>query len=163
MLRELSRESLDREIAHRHDRFRRGENFLRAYGEIPGCEDVVGMRSQAKVDPEKAIDPVGGSGGESGEMGMDAGDSFLAQAQPDVRCLVEAKKVGLPAPVSQRTDCCRRKCSSLCSAVDLFHQLALPRQIDDATQYLFVPILPRLARGLPNGIDRDLRSLTNQL
>ena len=79
-----------REIAHRHDGSRVGQQFRERNHEVPGREDVVGVRGEAVGDAEELLDPIRGPCRHSRKVRMQTPDAGFLQTQPDIDGLIKA-------------------------------------------------------------------------
>ena len=100
------------EVAFRDDGHRAFQKHGQTNFEIARGENIVRVRGQAVIDPEKLADPIRSPCGHSREVGMHAIDSLLPQARPDKGGLRQPQEIRLPSPFLNRVARGRRQFSA---------------------------------------------------
>src|SRR6476646_3287568 len=85
-------------ITHRHYGSGMGEQFRERHNKVAWRKNIIRMRRETERNCEKLIDPICGSRGHSGKMGVDTSDSLLPQPHTNIDRLIKPKKIRLPSP-----------------------------------------------------------------
>ncbi len=146
-------------VAHGDDRARCGKDARQANDKVSRRENVVRVRCQAKLDPEKLVQPKRGARGHAGKVRMDPREARALHSQAHVRRLVKAEEIRLPAPALQRLPDGARQLGPL----HFLYQDRLLREVLHPGQHRRVPGFRRFILRLPDREHGDLDALPEEL
>ncbi|MDD5349576.1 MAG: hypothetical protein PHQ12_05140 [Chthoniobacteraceae bacterium] len=89
------------EVGLGNDKFGFAHEVVEGDGEVRVAEHVVGVPGEAVGDAVELFEPVGGAGGDAGEVGVNVPDAVFAQARAQPGCRLRPAFVGALAPAPQ--------------------------------------------------------------